>query len=104
MSSYGLDNWLKAGSHIAGVTPAISLPIFDAGQRRANLRGREAQRDSAIATYNAVLQRALYEVANTLSQLKWVDVQRPQLDQAVDAAADRGESRVYDTSAASVIT
>jgi NodT family efflux transporter outer membrane factor (OMF) lipoprotein len=88
LSSYGLDNWLKAGSHIAGVTPAISLPIFDAGQRRANLRGREAQRDSAIATYNAVLQRALYEVANTLSQLKWVDVQRPQLDQAVDAAAD----------------
>ncbi|HEU4654896.1 MAG TPA: efflux transporter outer membrane subunit [Steroidobacteraceae bacterium] len=88
LSSYGLDNWLKAGSRIAGVTPAISLPIFDAGQRRANLRGREAQRDSAIATYNAVLERALYEVANTLSQLKSVDIQRPQLDQAVDAAAD----------------
>lgn len=88
LSSYGLDRWIETGSRTAGVTPAISLPIFDAGQRRANLRGKEAQRDSAIATYNAVLERALYEVANTLTQLKSVDVQRPQLDEAEAAAAD----------------
>lgn len=88
LSSYGIADWLKAGSGIAGVAPAISLPIFDAGARRANLRGREAQRDSAIASYNGILEQALYEVASTLSRMKSVDLQRPELDKAESSAAD----------------
>ena len=42
LTSLGLSNLLAAGSAIAGVGPAIHLPIFEGGRLNANLRGREA--------------------------------------------------------------
>ena len=42
LSSLGLSNLSRAGSAIAGVGPAIHLPIFEGGRLNANLRGREA--------------------------------------------------------------
>lgn len=74
--SFGLSDWLSAGSRTYGIEPAISLPIFDAGRLRAQLKGRGAQLDGAIATYNKTLLAAVHEVADQIYALEAV---APQL-------------------------
>ncbi len=53
-----------------GVVPALSLPIFDGGRRRANLAATDASYDGLVAQYNATLVRAVNEVADNYSALK----------------------------------
>jgi NodT family efflux transporter outer membrane factor (OMF) lipoprotein len=53
-----------------GVIPALSLPIFDGGRRRANLVATDASYDGLVAQYNATLVRAVNEVADHYSALK----------------------------------
>lgn len=53
-----------------GITPALNLPIFDGGRRRANLAATDAGYDHAVAQYNATLIRAVNEVADDYSALK----------------------------------
>ncbi|WP_449426969.1 efflux transporter outer membrane subunit [Rhodanobacter umsongensis] len=52
-----------------GITPALSLPIFDGGRRRANLAATDASYDGLVAQYNATLVRAVNEVADSYSAL-----------------------------------
>ncbi|WP_254601175.1 efflux transporter outer membrane subunit [Caulobacter sp. S45] len=49
-------------------TPAITLPIFDAGINAANLRLAKTQRDVAVAQYEKAIQTAFREVADALAQ------------------------------------
>lgn len=55
--------------------PAISLPIFDAGALRAELREQYASYEEAVANYNATLNKALSDVANQLTTIHSVDKQ-----------------------------
>jgi NodT family efflux transporter outer membrane factor (OMF) lipoprotein len=54
----------------AGVKPAFSLPIFDAGQRRANLGARHAEFELAVNQYNQTILNALQEVSDQMAALK----------------------------------
>lgn len=65
--SITLSQWLNAASRNMGVGPAISLPIFDAGRLRAELKGQSAQADAAIETYNETVLNSLREVADKLA-------------------------------------
>jgi NodT family efflux transporter outer membrane factor (OMF) lipoprotein len=58
-----------------GITPALSLPIFDGGRRRANLAASDASYDGLVAQYNATLVRAVNEVADDYSALKSLRIQ-----------------------------
>ena len=58
-----------------GITPALSLPIFDGGRRRANLAATDASYDGLVAQYNATLIRAVNEVADNYSALKSMRIQ-----------------------------
>ena len=62
--SLGLGEFFASGSGIGELAPALSLPIFDAGRLRANLAGKRADYDEAVATYNKTLIQALQEVAD----------------------------------------
>lgn len=66
----GLDNVLEGGSRIAGVGPALRLPIFDAGRLRANLRVSQTDFDGAVAQYNALVVDAFREVADAATSLQ----------------------------------
>ena len=81
----GLSNWLTAGSRTLGLAPAISLPIFDAGRLRAQLKGRTAETDEAIEQYNASVLAALREVADALSS--WRSLQAQLGEQSVVSSA-----------------
>ncbi|HEX4741131.1 MAG TPA: efflux transporter outer membrane subunit [Caulobacteraceae bacterium] len=59
-----LSRLLNAGSTLGSIGPAVTLPILDGGQRRANLRGAEADRDDAVAAYDAAVTEALHQVAD----------------------------------------
>ena len=57
-ASSGLSGLFGAGSGIWNFSPSISLPIFNAGAYRANLR---------LASYEKTLQTAFWEVADALA-------------------------------------
>jgi NodT family efflux transporter outer membrane factor (OMF) lipoprotein len=82
----GLGNLLEAGSRQYGVGPAVTLPIFDAGRLRANLRGRNAELDGAIESYNAALFDAVRDAADQVASLRSIERQRDQQQQAQHSA------------------
>lgn len=82
---------LQASSRFGLVTPAISLPLFDAGRLRANLAGRDAEYDLAVAQYNKVLIAAFNEVATDLSQLRSLQIQRDAQKRALASAEQAWE-------------
>lgn len=60
----------KWPSTFFNINPAMSLPIFDAGQRIANLKGSEVSYDLEILEYNNLVINAAQEVLDALSLLK----------------------------------
>ena len=86
-SALGLGNLIEAGSRQYGAGPAIRLPIFDAGRLRANLRGRSADLDAAVQSYNGAVVDAVREVADQLASLQAIERQQ-QEQVAAQAAAE----------------
>ncbi|MBU1440953.1 MAG: efflux transporter outer membrane subunit [Gammaproteobacteria bacterium] len=96
LSSIGFDNLIKSGSQQWGVGPAIRLPIFEGGRLRANLRGKNADLDAAIESYNVTVIDALRDVADQVSSVQ--SVARQQVEQrdaqnAAEAAYDIARQR-----------
>lgn len=87
VSSLGLDRLLGAGSEQWGLGPALRLPLFDGGRLRANLRGRTADLDAAIESYNAAVIDAVREVTDALASAQSIERQRSE-QRAVQAAAE----------------
>ncbi len=67
--------------------PSITLPIFDAGKNRANLRLAEAQRDTSVAQYEKAVQTAFREVADALARRGTIDEQLAAQEDLVDASS-----------------
>lgn len=91
LDAFGFGEFLNAASRTASVGPAVHLPIFDGGELRAQLKGRYADFDYAVATYNQTLVTALSQVATDLSDIRSTD---SQLEDAENAA--RSSRRAYD--------
>ncbi|HXD36452.1 MAG TPA: efflux transporter outer membrane subunit, partial [Rhodanobacter sp.] len=66
--------------------PSLSLPIFDGGRLRANLAGKDAQYDLAVAQYNQTLVGAVNEVADDVSALQSLQRQLAAQQRAQNAA------------------
>jgi NodT family efflux transporter outer membrane factor (OMF) lipoprotein len=88
LDAFGFGKFLTAASRTASAGPAISLPIFDAGALRAQLRGRYADFDEAVASYNQTLIGALSEVATQLAQIRSSDTQLADAQAAQQAARE----------------
>ena len=84
-SSIGFDKLLKSDSEQWGVGPAIRLPIFEGGRLRANLRGKTAELDAAIESYNVQVLDAVHEVADRITSAQ--AVRRQQAEQAAAQSA-----------------
>jgi len=86
-SSLGLDRLLDAGSRELGAGPALRLPLFDAGRLRANLRGRDAELDAAVNSYNGAVLEAVRDVVDQIASLQ--SIARQQQEQlAAKASAE----------------
>lgn len=88
-ASRELDNLFDSGSHAWQFAPSLTLPIFDGGRNRANLKLAEVRRDMAVATYEKTIQSAFREVADALAARQWVAKQIGTQQQTVNAQAER---------------
>ncbi len=88
----------ESGSGIGSVGPAISLPIFNGGRLRAQLRGAEAEYAEAVANYDKALVQALQEVADAAVSQRALGPQLERMDAAVEAAREawRVQSNRYE--------
>ncbi|HZZ93698.1 MAG TPA: efflux transporter outer membrane subunit [Usitatibacter sp.] len=86
LQSLGLSQFLSAGSLIAGVGPALSLPVFEGGRLRANLEAKQADYDMAVEQYNGAIVEALHEVADDLASMRSLDVRQREQRLALASA------------------
>ncbi|HVZ42911.1 MAG TPA: efflux transporter outer membrane subunit [Ramlibacter sp.] len=86
LSSLGVGKLLEPGSLQWGVGPAIHLPIFDAGRLRAGLRGKTADLDIAIETYNSTVIDAVKDAADQLASLRSIARQQKEEADALSSA------------------
>jgi NodT family efflux transporter outer membrane factor (OMF) lipoprotein len=84
--SLGFAKFLDSGSAVRGVTPAISLPIFDGGRLRSQLGNQTALYDGAVEQYNASVVQAMSEVANAVVRIDSVKQQDRLAQRALDSA------------------
>lgn len=91
LNAIGLDRVLKSSSQQYGITPAIDLPLFDAGRRQANLKGRLAEQDLAVSAYNGAVIEAVHDVADQLTTGQSLDRQVAQ-----QGLAQRAAESAYD--------
>jgi NodT family efflux transporter outer membrane factor (OMF) lipoprotein len=85
LDAFGWGRFLTAGSRQIQAAPAIHLPIFDAGALRSQLKGRYADFDYDVATYNQTLINALSDVATQITQIRSDDRQLVDALEALDA-------------------
>ncbi|HUW98354.1 MAG TPA: efflux transporter outer membrane subunit [Acidiferrobacter sp.] len=78
--SITLTSLIRPANIAAAIGPAINLPLFGSGERRANLSASRAGYDAAVARYNATIVHAANHVAYALEGLasarhQWRDAQ-----------------------------
>jgi NodT family efflux transporter outer membrane factor (OMF) lipoprotein len=88
LSSIGFASFFSGGSLIAGIAPAIHLPIFEGGRLNANLQGRDADTDVAVGAYNQSVIEAVHEVADVLSGMDGLAKVRVEQAVAREATTD----------------
>ena len=86
--SLGLDKLFSSGSDIGQVGPALSLPLFDGGALKANLKSAESEHALAIAAYNQDVLEAMQQVADTLSSQKALQARLDNSEKALAAYED----------------
>lgn len=73
--SINLDHLLMGRNRIVDGGAVLSLPIFDGGRLRANLRVRNADYDLAVEQYNSTLVEAMRDVADQFNSWRAIDAQ-----------------------------
>lgn len=84
----GGTNLFQAPARFYQAGPSLSLPIFDGGRLRANLAGKDAEYDLAVAQYNQTLVGALNQVADDYAAQQSLTTQIDAQQRALDAARD----------------
>jgi len=87
LASGGLSDLFNSKALLLNGGPALSLPIFEGGLLRSQLRGSEADRDLAVASYNQTLLNAIREVADAVQAARALDDQIASATEARTAAA-----------------
>ncbi|GAC1620089.1 MAG: efflux transporter outer membrane subunit [Nevskia sp.] len=86
IASLNFSTLLTGNALTAGFGPAISLPIFEGGRLRGNLRVQAAGYDMAVESYNAAVIAALREVADQVVSLRSIAAQIERTDAALASA------------------
>ena len=82
---------LTPGNSMGSLGPTVSVPLFDAGLRQAQLDAATAAYAEAAARYRAAILRAVREVEDNLSALRWLAEEARETTAAADAARKAAE-------------
>jgi len=88
VASPELSDLFKSASKAWGIGALLSLPIFDGGRLRGQLRGAEAEYAQAVASYDQAVVQALQEVADAAASRRSLGGQLARTRAAVDAARE----------------
>jgi multidrug efflux system outer membrane protein len=90
-ASENLRELTQAGSRQFSIGPlALSLPIFDGGRNKSNLKQAKARYEEAVANHESKLLNALREVEDALS-----DSQQRQYQGEAQAQSQQAAARAY---------
>jgi NodT family efflux transporter outer membrane factor (OMF) lipoprotein len=90
LQAIGIGNLFSLDAGTVGVGPALSLPIFDSGRRRADLEGAAAALDLATADYNDRVVGAVREAADGIAQVGALAADRARQREVVRGYAETG--------------
>lgn len=82
----GLSNLIGGNAFTMGIGPAVHLPLFDAGKLRAQYAKSTADLDLAVTEYNGAVLAAIKQTADAMTQVKSLEAQRIQQQDAVTSA------------------
>lgn len=104
-ASSQLNDLFESGSRAWTFVPTVSLPIFDGGQRRASLELSEVRRDMAITSYEQTVQIAFREVADALSDQRWLADELSIASTSLDVQRERARlaQLLYDNGSAAYL-
>jgi NodT family efflux transporter outer membrane factor (OMF) lipoprotein len=86
LQSIGLSQLFEASDRIVGAGPALSLPVFNRGQLRGALQGRQGQLDASVGEYNQTLLDAVHDVADVVANWRGLERESAEQQIALDAA------------------
>ncbi|MFI4981939.1 MAG: TolC family protein, partial [Nevskiales bacterium] len=86
VASFGFTRMFTGENATGEFGPAISLPIFEGGRLRGNLRAQSAAYDVAVESYNSAVLNAVHEVADQVTSLRSLDRQLERTDAALASA------------------
>ncbi|MES2595272.1 MAG: efflux transporter outer membrane subunit [Verrucomicrobiota bacterium] len=103
IESIGAEDFLDWKNKAGSIGPQITLPIFQGGRLRGNMRASYARYDESLAAYRQAILKALQEVENSVVDLNAYTRQRAAVTAALDAAQETSKlARVrYDKGLAS---
>ena len=87
-SSSQYQDWISAPNRFWSVGPKISLPLFDGGQRSAEVDRNEAVYDQTVAKYRQTVLDGFREVENYRIQLKVLGDETVVQEQALESARE----------------
>jgi len=85
--SLGLNMLTNSGSLVGNFGPAVTLPIFNGGRLRGELRGARATYDEAVANYDETLTKALHDLADVAASKRALGDRLQATQAAYDAAS-----------------
>lgn len=88
-SSSEMNNLFDSGSRVWSFAPQLTVPIFNAGRLRSELRLAEVRKSSAVAEYERAIQTAFREVADGLAGRETYGRQIEAQQRMVASAAKR---------------
>lgn len=91
LQSLAFDTFDDRSSRILGISPAISLPIFEGGRLRGNLEAQDAAYDLAVENYNQTVVDALRDIADQLASLRWLKERLSEQNEALATAQAASE-------------
>jgi NodT family efflux transporter outer membrane factor (OMF) lipoprotein len=84
--STSLSNWISAPSRFWSLGPALALPLFDAGLRRAQTNQAVAAYDAEVAAYRQTVLISFGDVEDNLAALRVLEQEASVQDDAVKSA------------------
>jgi NodT family efflux transporter outer membrane factor (OMF) lipoprotein len=88
LNALSLGALTNGASVVSAVLADVSLPIFDAGSRRAQVRAQQAALDQSLVAYEAAVLKALQEVEDALVALRGDRERLLRLKNAAEAAGN----------------
>jgi multidrug efflux system outer membrane protein len=87
-ASADLGTFLDWPSRVWSVGPSITVPIFQGGRNKANLKAAEARYEQSVAKYRGSILNAFREVEDAPSDLSTLSSQNEAVNRAVVSARD----------------